>query len=84
MTFETGLTHPLQVLSQFVARSHHCFQEWVRHIIIDDDPYDVEVWRDGEFVIAECEHITYYASITECEPDELLDYIQTELERYLG
>ncbi|PZD74033.1 hypothetical protein C1752_01852 [Acaryochloris thomasi RCC1774] len=83
MTFEHSLTHPLQSLGQLAALAQHHFKEWVRREIIDDDPFEVEIWSDGEFVVAECENISYYESVAELEPDKYLEYIQTELELYL-
>lgn len=84
MTFEHSLTHPWQSLGQLAVLAKHHFKEWVRREIIDDDPFEVEIWNDGDFVVAECEHISYYESIRELEPDAFLDHLQTELEQYLS
>lgn len=84
MTIEHGLTHPLQALGHLATHAQHYFEEWVRREIIDDDPFEVEIRNDGEFVIAECENISYYEIITELDPDRYLNYIQTELELFLN
>lgn len=80
MTIERTITWPLQTLQAWGAIAQERLMEWVRREIIDDDPYEIEVCWDGEFLVTQSGSISDISSLADVDLEAFIEYIIVERE----